>query len=68
MVVVTQGSEQYVLWGDECYTFYNLKIQVVTGSCFCKEKSEEFIEKYGSGEYICLLCHDIDVERPTFRV
>ena len=68
VVEVTQGSEQYVLCGDECYTFYNLKNQVVTGSCFCKEKSEEFIEKYGSGEYICLLCHDIDVERPTFRV
>ena len=38
MVEVTQGSEQYVLCGDECYTFYNLKNQVVTGSCSVRKR------------------------------
>lgn len=59
VVEVTQGSKQYVLCGDECYTFYNLKNKVATGTSYCKEKSEEFIRKYGNGEYVCLLCHDI---------
>ena len=62
VVEVTQGSARYVLCGDECYTFYNLKNKVATGSSFYKKKSEEFIRKYGSGEYICLLCHDMETE------
>lgn len=60
IVEVTKGTKQYVLCGDECYTFYNLKNKVATGSSFCREKSEEFIKKYGTGEYVCLLCHDIE--------
>lgn len=59
VVEVTQGRRKYVLCGDECYTFYNLKNKVATGSSFCKEKSEEFIKQYSSDEYICLLCHDM---------
>lgn len=62
VVEVACGDKQYVLCGDECYTFYNLKNKVPTGSSFCKEKSEEFIKHYGNGEYICLLCHDMETE------
>lgn len=58
VVEVVQGEKKYVLCGDECYTFYNLKNKVPTASRFCKEKSAEFIERYGSGDYVCLLCHD----------
>lgn len=59
VVEVNQENKKYVLCGDECYSFYNLKNKIVTGCSFCKVKSEEFLGKYGSGEYICLLCHDI---------
>lgn len=59
VVEVIQEEQQYVLCGDECYTFYNLNHKVSTVSCFCKGKSEEFIRRYSSDEYICLLCHDI---------
>lgn len=59
VIEVNQENDKYVLCGDECYSFYNLKNMVATGNSFCKEKSEEFVWKYGSGEYVCLLCHDI---------
>ena len=62
VVEVRLENKKYVLCGDECYTFYNLKNKVATGSSFCKEKSEAFVRKYGSGEYVCLLCHDMNTE------
>ena len=62
VVEVRLENKKYVLCGDECYTFYNLKNKVATGSSFCKEKSEAFVRKYGSGEYVCLLCHDMKTE------
>jgi len=62
VVEVRCEEKNYVLCGDECYTFYNLKNKIPTAKSFCKEKSTEFIEHYGSGEYFCLLCHDAKKE------
>lgn len=50
----------YVLCGDECYTFSNLKQRIPTASTVSPDNSRRFIETYTHPQYICLLCHDTE--------
>ncbi|MBQ7935747.1 MAG: MBL fold metallo-hydrolase [Clostridia bacterium] len=59
VVEVFKDGKIYVLCGDECYSYENLREKIPTGTTVCAEKSKAFIEKYSSGQYCCLLCHDI---------
>lgn len=58
IVEASFDNKKYVLCGDECYKRENLLKKIPTGCSFNPIKSEEFIEKYSSTEYTCLLCHD----------
>ena len=58
IVEITDNTEKYIIAGDECYLRECLDKRISTGTSYCPEKSREFIEKYGSGEYTVLLCHD----------
>ena len=51
-------GERYVICGDECYVRTCLEEKIVTGCSCCPEKSLEFVNKYGTDEYVTLLCHD----------
>ena len=59
VVECKMNEKNYVLCGDECYTFYNLKNQIPTASSCSLENSKAFIEKYSKEQYECLLCHDL---------
>ena len=58
IVEVTDEKGTYIIAGDECYLRECLDKKIPTGTSYCPEKSREFIEKYSSGEYTVLLCHD----------
>lgn len=58
IVEVTDDKKTYIISGDECYLRECLDKKIPTGTSYCPEKSREFIEKYSSGEYTVLLCHD----------
>jgi glyoxylase-like metal-dependent hydrolase (beta-lactamase superfamily II) len=57
VVECKKDGKTYVLCGDECYSFFNLKNKVPTATGISREKSLEFVEKYSSSDYVCLLCH-----------
>ena len=59
VVEITDGSQKYVVCGDECYSPLCLEKRIPTGSSVCPERSRQFIDKYGSGEYVALLCHQM---------
>ena len=59
VVEITDGSKKYVVCGDECYSPLCLEKRIPTGSSVCPERSRQFIDKYGSGEYVALLCHQM---------
>ena len=58
VVEITDNKKKYVIVGDECYLRECLNKKIPTGASYCLQKSHEFIEKYSSGEYTVLLCHD----------
>ena len=58
IVEITDNTEKYIIAGDECYLRECLDKRISTGTSYCPEKSRKFIEKYGSGKYTVLLCHD----------
>lgn len=59
IVECQKDGKTYVLCGDECYSFYNLKHKVPTAATKSKENSTYFVNKYSdSSKYICLLCHE----------
>lgn len=58
VVEITAGDKTYVIAGDECYQRECLDRRIPTASAFDSEKSREFINKYSSGKYTVLLCHD----------
>lgn len=58
VVEITDNGENYIIAGDECYLRECLDKRISTGTSYCPEKSRQFIEKYGSGKYTILLCHD----------
>ena len=58
VVEITGNGKKYIISGDECYLHECLDKRIPTGSSYCLEKSREFIEKYGNGEYTVLLCHE----------
>ena len=58
IVEVTDDKKTYIISGDECYLRECLDKKIPTGTSYCPEKSRKFIEKYSSGEYTVLLCHD----------
>ena len=51
-------GKRHVICGDECYVRRCLEEGIPTGASYCKEKSLEFVKKYGSEQYVTLLCHD----------
>jgi glyoxylase-like metal-dependent hydrolase (beta-lactamase superfamily II) len=51
----------YVICGDECYVRRCLDEQIPTGSSVCPENSLAFVKKYGNGDYVTLLCHDVEI-------
>lgn len=55
-------GKQYVLCGDECYSFYNLRNRVPTAITYDRAKSLAFVEKYASAQYTCLLCHQKEMD------
>ena len=58
VVEITDNGKKYIIAGDECYLHECLNKRIPTGSSYCPDKSREFMEKYGNGEYTVLLCHD----------
>ncbi|MDO5311677.1 MAG: MBL fold metallo-hydrolase, partial [Clostridia bacterium] len=58
IVEITDGEKKYIIAGDECYMRECIEKKIPTGTSYCPQKSLDFIEKYGSGEYTVLLCHD----------
>lgn len=54
-------SKKHVICGDECYVRRCLDEKICTGASVCPEKSLAFVEKYGSGDYVTLLCHDGEI-------
>ena len=54
--------KKYIFCGDECYSFYNLNNKVVAATSVSENRNMDFINKYGSSEYICLLCHEKSCE------
>lgn len=58
IVEININKNKYILAGDECYLRECLDKKIATGASYCPQKSREFIEKYSSGEYTVLLCHD----------
>jgi len=58
VVEVKKGEKINVFCGDECYSFYNLLHRVPTASCYSKENSTYFVNKYSDSKYNCLLCHE----------
>lgn len=59
IVEISDREKKYIIAGDECYMKECLEKQILTGVSYCLQNSREFIEKYGSGEYTVLLCHDV---------
>lgn len=59
VVEITDQNKKYVVCGDECYSPLCLEKGILTGSSVCPEKSRAFLTKYGSGEYLTLLCHQM---------
>lgn len=58
IVEIKSNDKLYIISGDECYLRECLKNKIPTGSSFCPEKSEKFIDKYSNSRYTVLLCHD----------
>ena len=54
-------GKPYVICGDECYVRRCLAEKICTGASVCPEKSLAFLYKYGSGDYVTLLCHDGEI-------
>lgn len=62
IVEIKSGGDIYVLAGDECYVGDCITRKIPTGSSCNKEKSREFIEKYGNGAYRVCTSHDISLK------
>lgn len=58
IVEITDAEARYIIAGDECYMRECIEKQIPTGSSCNPENSLNFIQKYGTGEYKVLLCHD----------
>ena len=58
-IVEIAGTDRTsIIAGDECYMRDCLAKQIPTGISYNSEKSRDFIQKYGVGEYTVFLCHD----------
>ena len=58
-IVEIDGEDKpTVIAGDECYSRQCIERKIPTGMSPDPEKSKAFIEKYSTGEYNVLLCHD----------
>ena len=58
VVECVEDGKTHVFCGDECYFHYNLQHKVPTASCYSKENSTYFVNKYSDSKYTCLLCHE----------
>ena len=58
IVIFELNGKKQVLAGDECYLRECLEKQLPTGSSFCPEKSQAFIEEYSKPEYAVWLFHN----------
>lgn len=61
VVELDYKGKTHVICGDECYVRRCLDKKIPTGASFCLEKSLAFVEKYGNGDYVTLLCHDAEI-------
>ncbi len=59
VVECKKDDKIYVLCGDECYSFYNIRNKIATATSCSPTNSRAFIEKYAQDPYKCLLCHDL---------
>lgn len=58
-IVEIDGEDKpTIIAGDECYSRQCIDRKIPTGAPHNPEKSKAFIEKYSTGEYNVLLCHD----------
>lgn len=58
VVCVTDGSDRYVIVGDECYLADCFLQKIPTGVSRDPQKSRTFLETCGKGEETVLFCHD----------
>jgi glyoxylase-like metal-dependent hydrolase (beta-lactamase superfamily II) len=57
VVEIDFNGKKYIVCGDECYSFYNIRNKIPTASSYNKENSRKFIEKYCTDEYDLILSH-----------
>lgn len=60
-------GELYIICGDECHTSDCFRKNIPNGISFSLQKSKYFLEKYGTGEYRVLMCHDYDSNEVKFE-
>lgn len=60
IVEFEMDEEAYIVCGDECYTSECFRWNIPTGTTVCLENSRAFLDKYGTGQYRVLMCHDYD--------
>ncbi len=58
IVEIENGTDTFIITGDECYLRECLTEKIPTGSFVNKKASSDFIEKYSDSKYKILLCHD----------
>ncbi len=58
IVEIENGTDTFIITGDECYLRECLIEKIPTGSFVNKKASSDFIEKYSDSKYKILLCHD----------
>lgn len=61
VVELEKNGQTYVIAGDECYVMKCLKENIPTGKTCSPEKSLQFVEHYGTGNYNVLLSHDPEI-------
>ena len=58
IVEIAGEDKPTIIAGDECYSRQCIERKIPTGMPLKPELSKAFIEKYSTGEYNVLLCHD----------
>lgn len=58
IVEVASPNGISIIAGDECYSRECLVRKIPTGSTVNRDRSRDFVEKYGNGSYKVYLCHE----------
>ena len=67
VVEIIGKNQKSVVCGDECYSPRCLEEGILTGSTVSPEKSRAFLQKYGTGEYLTLLCHQMPALKNFYK-